>query len=308
MKVFTSYASLFLTAALFLIQNPDAMAQRPHNTGGTAESHRRDEKRDPKMEDEYRMSHLEGLAGDLIGIVLPQRILDMPISKGWWDIVEPHRVSMVDHTGSSASIRLLKSGSTVVNYKYKIVREGREVTESYPFTIRIHRIEPEVVSLPSTIYLGWDMSENLQNKIHMLPDFSESPVYLTLDDPKFADIDEASDGMRITGRKVGETVLYVETGNGLKAKTRVVIEIPELKDIDIKVEDKTLKPGEMEQAQLKIWPVRAEAYVTWKSDDPDIVSVDQNGLITAIKEGKTTIRVVADNGVKDSITIKVKKK
>lgn len=273
--------------------------------GGTAVSHRND--RDNRPDDEYAMSHLEAYAGDLIGIVLPRRIVDLPITKGWWEAAESSRVKIVEHSATSASIRLLKSGTTVVNFKYKIMRGGREESESYPFTIRIHRIDPEVVQLPSSLYVGWDMSVNLQDRIHKLPDYSEAQVMLSLDDPTIADIDEGYDGMRITGRKIGETILRVETGNGLKAQTRVVVEVPELKTIDIKASDKTLKPGEMEQLQLKIYPVRAQAYVTWTSDKPDVVSIDQNGLITALAEGKATIRVVADNGVKDSITIKVKK-
>lgn len=300
--------NLFRIALFFILlsvaQTSPVLSQNPR---GTAISHRQGE-RDKRLDDEFLMSHLEAEAGDLIGIVLPQRIIDLPIKKGWWEVAESNKASIVDHTPTSATVRLLKSGTTVVNFKYKIIREDREVSEAYPFTIRIHRIDPEVISLPSTLYLGWDMSENLQKHIKLLPQYSESPVMLSLDDPKVADIDEGFDGMRITGRKLGETKLHVDTGNGLHAVTRVVVEVPELKSIDIKAEDKTLQVGDIMPLQLKIYPMRAEAYVTWQSDKPEIVSVDQNGVITAVSEGKASIKVIADNGVKDSITIKVKKK
>lgn len=95
---------------------------------------------------------------------------------------------------------------------------------------------------------------------------------------------------------------------GPRAVARVVVEVPELKSIDIKAEYKTLQVGDVMPLQLKIYPVRAEAYVSWKSENPDVVEVDQNGVVTAVSEGKASIKVIADNGVKDSITIKVKKK
>lgn len=275
--------------------------------GGTAVSHRQGE-RDILMENEYLMSHLEADAGALIGLVLPQRIKELPMTKSRWEAAESKKASIEEHTSTSATVRLLKSGTTVVNFKYTIVREGRETTESYPFTIRIRRIDPEVITVPSTLYVGWDMSDNLQNRITLQPKYSESPVMLSLDDPTIADIGEGSDGMRITGRRLGETKLHVETGNGLHAVARVVVEVPELKSIDIKAEYKTLQVGDVMPLQLKIYPVRAEAYVSWKSENPDIVEVDQNGVVTAVSEGKASIKVIADNGVKDSITIKVKKK
>lgn len=299
----TILASLLISVMSTVFTSP-AFSQ---NRQGTAVSHRQGD-RDRKQEDEFLMSHLDAYAGDLIGLVLPQRIIDLPIKKGWWEVAESKKAKIVEHTSTSANVRLLKSGTTVVNFKYQIVREDREVSESYPFTIRIHRIDPEVISLPSTIYLGWDMSDNLQKRIQLQPEYSESPVMLSLDDPRIADIDEGFDGMRITGRKVGETKLHVETGNGLQAVTRVVVEIPELKSIDIKAQDKSLQVGDIMPLQLKLYPLRAQPYVTWESDKPEVVSVDQNGVITAHGEGKASIKVVADNGVKDSITIKVKKK
>lgn len=43
--------------------------------------------------------------------------------------------------------------------------------------------------------------------------------------------------------------------------------------------------------------------LTWESSNPDIVSVDQNGVITVKKEGAATITATAPNGMTASVTI-----
>lgn len=294
---------LLFLSVITLSGAPVLMAQQ--SARGAISHHGYD--RDRKMDDEYRMSHLDGDAGDLIGLVLPSRIASLPIVKGSWDVSESEMVKIVEHSATSANIRLLKSGTTVVNFKYKVLREGREVSEAYPFTIRIHRIDPEAIVVPSTLYLGWDVSEYLYKHVRLQPDYSESVITYSLVDPTLADIDESYDGLRITGRRLGETTLHVETSSGLHAEARVLVQIPELRDIDIKAEEKTLKPGDTMQLNLKLSPARAQAKVTWSSEKPEIVSITQDGVVTAVAEGKSTIRVVADNGEKDSITLKVKK-
>ena len=290
--------------ALMLTNTHVAEAQSHHNRGPI--SHHSDWQ-EKNIDEEFLMSHLDGDAGDLIGLVLPQRIMSLNIRSGRWEPAESEKVRIAEHSLTSANIRLLSSGTTVVNYKYKYLKDGKEESASYPFTIRIHRIEPEVVSLPSTIYLGWDVTENLDRKVRMQPEFAECPISFTIDDPTIVDLDESLSGTRITGRELGETTLTVETSNGLTAKARVVIQIPAVKDIDLKCSDKNMSIGDEMQIIAEISPKRAQPMLQWSSDNESAITVDQNGVVRAIGIGKATIRVVAENGEKDSITLKVKK-
>ena len=69
----------------------------------------------------------------------------------------------------------------------------------------------------------------------------------------------------------------------------------------------TLKTGTDGTLTATVLPENAtDKSVTWSSDKPEVVSVDQDGHVTAHSTGKATIRVVTDNGEKDSITLKVK--
>ena len=300
---FTSFFHCTLVALLAFTTTPQLFAQGPSRRGMISH-HGFD--RDRNKDDEYRMSHLDGDAGDLIGIVLPERLMSAQIKNGRWEAAETEKAKVISHTTNSANIRLLSAGTTVINYKYKVMEGGKEQSYSYPFTIRIHRIDPEIISLPSTLYLGWDVASYLNEQVKMQPEYSESPLRYSIADPDIADIDEGYSGPRITGRQLGETTLFVETSNGLQAEARVVIVIPELRSIDIEADEKRLSVGENMQLTVKFSPARAQAKLQWSSDEPNIVSVDENGVITALKEGKAKIRVVSDNGKKDSITIKVK--
>lgn len=302
MKIKNVFRCIFLVA--FATINMPTVNAQGHQSRGPISRHTNDH--DPKADDEYRMSHLDADAGDLIGLVLPQRLLDMHVKNGRWDPAESSKVRVVEYTNSSANIRLLSAGTTVVNYKYKYMKDGKEESASYPFTIRIHRIDPELISLPSTLYLGWDVAQNLASQVKLQPEYSESPLVFSVEDPTIADIDEGYNGPRITGRELGETMLHVESANGLHAVARVVIGVPALKDIDIVNKDKRFAVGDQMQLELKLTPFRAQPQLTWSSDNPNIVTVDQNGVVTAVAEGKATIRVISDNGEKDSITLKVK--
>ena len=47
--------------------------------------------------------------------------------------------------------------------------------------------------------------------------------------------------------------------------------------------------------------------LTWESSNSDIVSVDNNGLVTAKKEGDAIITVTTSNNLKDTCAIHVGK-
>lgn len=81
---------------------------------------------DPQMSNEYAMSHLEVDAGGLIGLVLPDRIARLPIKSYRWVPVEEEKVSMVDKSETSATIKAKKSGTTVINYIYTYEVKGDE--------------------------------------------------------------------------------------------------------------------------------------------------------------------------------------
>ena len=58
-----------------------------------------------------------------------------------------------------------------------------------------------------------------------------------------------------------------------------------------------LKVGEQQQVYANVYPSDAnDSSVYWESEDPTIASVDQNGVVTGIKNGVTTITAKANDG------------
>ncbi len=88
-----------------------------------------------------------------------------------------------------------------------------------------------------------------------------------------------------------------------------VTEIPpvQIEKIDISIDTNILKKGETKQLQIKISPEEASNHkVQYISNNPKIATVDDKGNIHAIRSGKTTIKVKAEeNDVQSEIEIEV---
>ncbi|WHQ77622.1 Ig-like domain-containing protein (plasmid) [Latilactobacillus curvatus] len=59
----------------------------------------------------------------------------------------------------------------------------------------------------------------------------------------------------------------------------------------------TMKVGETKQLTATVAPEDAtNILVEWESSDPAVATVDQNGLVTIVKDGTADITVTTDDG------------
>lgn len=71
----------------------------------------------------------------------------------------------------------------------------------------------------------------------------------------------------------------------------------------------TLTQGETQKITATVTPSEASQEVIWKSNNTNVVTVDQNGNITAIGEGQTTIVVTTKDGtISKEIVVTVTRK
>ena len=76
--------------------------------------------------------------------------------------------------------------------------------------------------------------------------------------------------------------------------------------ITLNTEVKTIKLGASAKLSYVITPSNTDSTrLTWTSSDESVITVDKNGIIQALKEGKATIKVSATSTVYDSIEITV---
>lgn len=78
-------------------------------------------------------------------------------------------------------------------------------------------------------------------------------------------------------------------------------------DIMLEKHELTLDVGESHMLKVNVEPSNADnKKVIWNSDNPDIVSVNTNGEVKALKSGETIIRVISeDGGYTDSCKVNV---
>lgn len=235
-----------------------------------------------------------------------------------WESLDTSIVT-VDQKGNVTAVT---DGTTFVKCSLKSnpkVFASCEVTvqvpePSKPATIKATSItvEPKVLNLNTNDYFV----DYLEYKI--LPENSdETDVVWESDNPKVAMVSE--DG-QVTANGVGTTTVrcYIEANPSLSATCTVnvkgstepeVVKVSGISlnpDIDLKIEE-----GSSYTIKATVAPSNAtNSSVKWVSSSPDVATVDDNGNVTAIKAGSTTITCTAvdGSGVSASCPVTVKAK
>ena len=111
------------------------------------------------------------------------------------------------------------------------------------------------------------------------------------DDKETAEPTTYKDRPCIWGKKPGTTTIHFATKDKKhEATIKVTVTAPALESIVLNPASVTLKPGGTKQLSVALDPEEAVMPVlVWKSSDPAIVTVDDAGKITAVKNGKATI-------------------
>ena len=151
-----------------------------------------------------------------------------------------------------------------------------------------------------------------------LPAESKEVTWSVANGTGSATIDETG---KLTGTAVGTVeVTAASKINPELTRTATVNVLPadaeliEPTDVDItdpstgvSLDDITLQEGETKQLDAVITPADANTNTgkTWSTADPSVATVDQNGNVTGVKYGTTTVTVTLDNGVQDTATVTV---
>jgi uncharacterized protein YjdB len=102
----------------------------------------------------------------------------------------------------------------------------------------------------------------------------------------------------LEARSEGRAFISVLTEDGLTTAMEVLVEAAP-KDIQLDPSRATLERGDTLQMQLMLLNAdgtvdESNHLVVWKSSDPSVATVDQNGLVTARKSGSCKIEAVSD--------------
>ena len=115
----------------------------------------------------------------------------------------------------------------------------------------------------------------------------------------------------VKGINFGTAIITIKSSNGKRATCIVKVTDTDIMPEEIKliVDNRAITVGSTIQIIAKIIPVNAtDRDLVWTSSDPDIATVDENGVVKGIKSGKVTITVMTKDGkVVANITITIEK-
>lgn len=122
----------------------------------------------------------------------------------------------------------------------------------------------------------------------------------TSSNPAVATVD--NNGL-VTAIAPGTCAITAKSSNNLTAVANITVNTP-AESVTIKETDFTLNFPGTKQLTKEINPTFTNATITWTSSNPSVASVDNNGLVTAVGGGTTTITLKAGN-LEDSVTVTI---
>lgn len=159
------------------------------------------------------------------------------------------------------------------------------------------RVKVSSISFKET---SLNIIEDETNKLHytIIPENATNKnVLWKSNNPSVIFVDQNGE---ITANKVGSASIIVTTEDGNKTATcSILVEarIIPVKSISLNSESISLKEGDSELLTTTIEPLNAtNKKVVWNSSNDKIITVDQNGIIKALKPGYAIISSTTDDG------------
>lgn len=207
-------------------------------------------------------------------------------------------------TDQSSIIEIPNRGSKV----FELLKPGTAnlTIEALVDSTKTDTIEVEVILLPSSIWFLRDkqvLAGHVDDTIQL--EFSYSPVDATGEGISFSssneDVATVDDNGLLTIVGPGTTEIIVTNGDvsdEMNAEIRIAADSIKLSDEEIVID--TYNGEETFQLSAELIPGNAYENISWSSSNPEIVTVDENGLVTAVGTG--TADVTATNTVGDYST------
>ena len=134
-------------------------------------------------------------------------------------------------------------------------------------------------------------------------DATDKTVTWSTSDESIATVDQNG---RVTAVKEGTATITAKSGEK-SATCRVTVSknVVAVTSVTLNKTELTLKEGESETLTATVKPDDAtDKTVTWSTSDASIATVDQNGKVTAVKEGTATITAKAgDKSATCTVTV-----
>ena len=207
--------------------------------------------------------------------------------------------------GSTYTFTLKKSVlSNFVNGTYQVeVVQSNGVISKKNITINVLPITSvEIKNTTNKVYIG----KTLNMKVQAYPvghNVTNPTITWTSSNTSIATVN--SSGV-VTGKALGKATITARTTNGYTDSYEIVVVKP-ITGLSLNTSSVDMVVGGTRTIVATILPADATDSKTlrWESSDPKVATVDSNGVIKALKPGRTTIRVVTVNGIPKTVAVTV---
>lgn len=224
---------------------------------------------------------------ELTATVLPENatVKDVTFS------VVPEGIATVTATGAKATVTAKVKGSANVI----VTTLDGDKTAQYALTVKEH------VSV-SGITLNKEATSIVKGAVETLvatitpPDAENTEVKWASDKPAVAKVDQNG---KVTAVDGGTANITATTVDGKKVATCVVTVTVPVTGVTLDTNAITLEIDGTQKLVATVVPINAtNKKVTWKSDKPEIATVDQEGTVTGIADGTANVTAETEDGKK----------
>ncbi|MCH5229600.1 MAG: leucine-rich repeat protein [Muribaculaceae bacterium] len=173
----------------------------------------------------------------------------------------------------------------------------------YSATCTVIVISPELISISlSPLTMTLDQGTSGQFKVALNPTTALAALTWSVGDNTIAEVNQEG---TVIAKNPGMTTVTVRSDNQVYSMGTVKVVDNNVSSITISPYNFTLEIGQNTQLKAKITPEGALTAIKWSSGDESVVTVDDNGFVTAVGPGATIIYATSDNGVKGMATVVV---
>ena len=220
---------------------------------------------------------------------------DDEIDKKVWSSSN-NKIATVDQTGK---VKALKEGKAIISVTYYI--GSRVVTASV--TVSVKEIHVSKVELNKTkVEMQKNDEDSLKATYLPLDTTDDTTVTWSSSNDKIVTVDKIGN-IKAVGGGTAQVTASIGT---VKATCDITVNVP-LESISIDPIKEAIDVGKQKRLTVKYLPedTTVNKKVTWKSLDTTIATVDENGIVTALKRG--TVKIEASlEGKKATVDINIR--
>ncbi len=206
--------------------------------------------------------------------------------------------SSIVSVDSSGNIKALKKGNADIK-----ITTSNNLYASARVIVKDSNIAVKSITLNSTS-LSMFIGETKNIKATINPsDATIKTLSWSSSDNKVATVDSKGNVKALSS---GKATISVKSTNNVVAKCSVVVKDIEVQKVTITSTVTKININSSKQLYASVSPDNAtNKKISWKSSDTKIASIDNNGLLKALKVGSTKITATSSNGKTATITINV---